>query len=234
MNDSRESAYLQHVLALDPQSESEAILQRRRDFLQPADVVVAELAHDDLGGGELPGGDLRTQMLHRLNGVRREFWSLPPELLERELSSLLSVAHPETTAAARRLRQVAGQRETIDRLLKEPSVHPAFVRSLAAVLVAPPAEANRLREREHRWMRPEQNPQFDTSRRAIQGTANFVRVNYPQVFLLEEAWLTELLEYNPVEETEDESGNTLFGFLMLAGLGATLFIIVAIIGLIFK
>lgn len=229
MNEAYQQDYLQKVLALDPRSMAEVILRQRREFLQLGDVFVAEFA-DDVGDDI----DLRTRMLQRLNEVRREFWILDAKQLTLQLSCLQSVDHVETRTAAARLQQVAVHRDSIRTLLTEPNVHPSFAKALARILVASPAEANRLREAEHRWMRPEQNARFEVARRAVQGTAHFIQANYPGVFELEEAWLTELLDYDPREELVNESGNVLLGLLMLAGAGLTLFTVVGIVAWIFS
>lgn len=229
MTDDRDREYLQEVLALDPRSEAGTVLQKRREFLQPSDVVLARLSD-----GEHDAGDLRMRMLFRLANLRRKFWQLDGDDLERELSSLQNVAHAETVTAATRLQRVAAQRDDIRRLLADPAAHPALIQSLLEILIAPAVEANRLREYEHRCMRPEQNPQYESARRAVQGTAQVIRANYPEVYKLEEAWLIELIEYDPREETEDESANTVFGFVMLAGGGMTLFLLVAIVSWIFS
>ena len=229
MHASHETTYLQEVLALDPRTDAEAILRRRREFLQPPEVVLAELTEEDSADG-----DLRTRLLQRLGAVRQAFWRLDADELAERLSSLQRAAHAEIATAADRLRQVAAQREAILRLSTDPVLHPAFVKALREILIAPAAEANRLREREHRHMRPEQNEHYRSAWSAVQGTARVIRSRYPHVFALEEAWLTELIEYNPVEETADESANVRFGLAVLVGFVVTLAAIVGIVDWIFS
>ena len=229
MSDSRQRDYLRGVLALDPGSEAELILRRRREFLEPSDVIMAESVEDPSDDV-----DLRTRMRNRLNDLRRDFWNISDEQLAQRLPALQRVEHAETVAAAARLQQVAEHRQSLHRLYAEPGVQPAFVRALAEILIAPQAEANRLREREHRAMRPDQNKQYETAWRAAQTTARVIRSRYPQVFSLEEAWLTELIEYNPIKETENETANVIYGLMMLAGIGLTLYTSVRLVIWIFS
>jgi hypothetical protein len=229
MSDALAVRYLQNVLTLGPNDDAETIVRRRREYVHSTDVFVADLADD---GAEQV--DLGTVFMRQLLAIRRDFWTLQDVDLAGRLSALRNVNHVATATAATRLGQVAAQRDAIRQLPAQPGVHPAFVRSFAEVLIAPASDANQLREREHRFMRPEQNPNYEVSRRAIQGTAHLIRQHHPALFALEEAWLTELLEYNPIEETEHESANQVLGCAMLIGLGLTLLAILGIIGWIFR
>ena len=229
MSETLQRDYLRQILALDPGTEAEAILGRRREFLEPSDVIMAESVED-----ESDDVDLRTRMRNRLNELRRDFWSISDDELAQRLPALQGVEHAETVAAAARLQQVAEHRQSLHRLHAEPGVQSAFVKALAEILIAPQAEANRLREREHRAMRPDQNKQYETAWRAAQSTARLIRSRYPTLFKLEEAWLNELLEYNPIEETENETANVIYGLMVLAGIGLTLYISVRLVIWIFS
>jgi hypothetical protein len=82
------------------------------------------------------------------------------------------------------------------------------------------SEANRLREHEQRWMRPSTNEHYRGARNAIQSTVRVIRASYPGVYALEDAWLTEILEYNPEEEVENETTSAFLGcsFLLFVAL----------------
>ena len=201
MSDSRESRYLENVLALDPQDDAAQILQLRREFVQPAEVVMAEIAYDD-------GTTLRARMQRRINELRQEFWRLDDAALQSRLEVIERAAGPETAIAAARLREVAQQRHDLQKLRNHHWSDDRFVDILMQIVIATPAEANRLREREYRWMRPPvDGGRYESARRAIQGTTRLIREQYPAVFGLEETWLTEVLEYNPVDEQKHETSD---------------------------
>ena len=229
MNDARGLAYLQEVLALDPAESAAELLSRRREFLQPEEVVQAEFADGAEGTT-----DFRTRLLLQLAALRRDFWLFRPAELKRRIEALESANHPEIAPAAARLAQVAAQRDSLFQLRAVPAAHPAFVLAFSQILIAPNAEANRLREREQAAMRPEQNPQYEGARHAIQVTARMVAQYYPALFELEEGWLTELIEYNPVEETRDSNTNALLGLSLLVLVGGTLFTIVILLMWVFS
>jgi hypothetical protein len=229
MAELRETAYLQQVLALDPRADAALLVLRRREYLRPAAIIAAEFA-DDCGNND----DIRAQTLKRLNSVRRAFWRLGDDELVRQLSMLEHVPFADVAVAATRLQEVGRQRKAFQRFAAEPDIHPAFTKALCEILIAPVGEANRLREREHRSMRPEQTEHYASARWAVQQTAHVIRTRYPELFALEEAWLTELLEYNPIDETKHESANTLFGLAVLGVLGVTLLLIVGIVSWIFS
>jgi hypothetical protein len=226
MSESREAAYLRQVLALDPNDDAVAMLRLRRDFLQPSDIVVAHVIDDD-------DVDLRLRMLRILADVRLEFWTMPGDQLLRQLAALTSSGHAETAAAASRLQQVAVQRAALIKLRSDDRAHRAFVDTLTQVLLSTASEANRLREREQRWMRPSTNPNYNRARYAIQAAVRVIHANYPEVFALEEAWLSELLEYNPEAEVESQGMQQAFGIAVLALVVGTLLIMFAIVAWIF-
>ena len=102
------------------------------------------------------------------------------------------------------------------------------------IVLKTPAEANRLREREYRWMRPPvDGGRYESARRAIQGTTRLIREQYPAVFGLEETWLTEVLEYNPVDEQKNETSDSALGCGFLIGIGLVIFTIYQIVSWIF-
>lgn len=220
MNDSREHSYLQQVLRLDPRSDAAAILRSRRDFLEHVEPSIAEAACD-----ESDEQDLREQMLDRFQAVRRDFWTLSADELARQLSILQKAPFADIRFVTIRLQQVALQREKVDCLLREPTLPPVFLKAFATILIAPAAEAIRLRESLLGQMRPEQNPQYEIARNAIQGSVRFIQEQYPEVFQLEEAWLLELLQFNPKEEAEHRRSNFLVGIAEFVGITLRLFII---------
>ena len=227
MNETLQRDYLQQVLVLDARSQAEEILRRRREFLQSEDVIVAALSGDDDDAA-----DLRTRLLERLYEVRRDFWRIDVRELSWRLNALRSVSQAETAAAATRLQQVAAHHDAFRQLLAAPNLNQSFVQALAAILVASASEANRLREREHSRMRPERSPDFRAALLAIQGTVRFIQLNHPDVFEMEETWLTELLEYDPNQEVDGHV--SLFGLLMLAGCGLTLLTNIVIVVWVFS
>lgn len=226
MTETRTREYLQQVLTLDPQGDAADIVRLRRNYLAGADWIEADLA-DDV--------DPRTQSLLQLNKVRQSFWRLPVNDLIAQLNVLVRSPYPDVVSAALRLAQVAQQRDALRALGQHPHVHPEFIKALAVIFVAPPAEANRLRERELSWMRPEQNQHFDTARRGVQGTANVIRTTFPGVFALESAWLTEILEYRPSDEMLNQDSNWLFGVgAMMLCVGTIAAIVLIIKGIFFS
>jgi hypothetical protein len=227
MVESRETLYLRQVLALVPHDEAEAILRLRRDFLEPSDLVVAHVIDDD-------DIDARSRMLRLLADVRLDFWTMPAEQLQRQLTALQRAGNAETAAAAARLQHVAAERPALLKLRADPHVHPAFIETLTRVFLSPAADANRLREREQRWMRPSTNTNYKRARHTIQATVRVIRASYPGVFALEEAWLSELLEYNPEEEVESEGRQQLFGCLLMVLVMLALFAMYAIVRGIFS
>jgi hypothetical protein len=222
MSETREAVYLRQVLALDPQSDAAEMLRLRRDYLQPSDVVMAHIIDDD-------DVDLRLRMLRLLADVRLEFWTMPADHLLRQLAALTSSGHAETAAAATRLLQIAQQRASLIKLRSDTRAHRAFVDTLTQVLLSTASEANRQREREQRWMRPSTNANYKRARYAIQATVRVIQANYPEVFALEEAWLSELLEYNPEAEVESEGAQQAFGLLVFLLLGVMILLMYTVV-----
>jgi hypothetical protein len=201
--------YLRQVLALDPSEDASEMLRQRQGYLEPDDVLVAAVADEESNA-------FRARVLARLEMVRQEFWRLKEADLQQHLGALQAVDLPEVVIAAQRLSQVAKERSALLQLREDRRVNPKFASTLAQILVSSVTTANLLREREHSWMRPEQNPQHAGARHAIVSSAHAIGAHYPGVFALEETWLNELLAYNPDEEREDESSNTLFGLATIA------------------
>lgn len=209
MDEAAIATYLREVLALDPRDDAEQILAIRHSFLRPDGVVSAVLADDS------EPDDVRSRLLARLNAIRRDFWQLSDAELAQRLTALQQVSQPEIVAAAARLQQVAQLRGDLRALAADRETHPTFVRALGQILIAPAAEANSLREHEQSWMRPEQNPEFLTARYVIFRTLQRMRDQYPRLFALEEAWLTELLQFDPIEETENHAALTVAGLAII-------------------
>lgn len=218
MSDARMLNYLRECLSLDPRSEAAAILAVRRGYLAPQEPLEAQLADD----GEPT--DPRTQALEHLQSLRQRFWSAPVGELQRRLEALAKVPFADVATAAARLREVVAQRETLRQLQHDPRIHPAFMKALAEIVIAAPTKANRLREQQLRWMRPEQNPGFQSALTAMRNTAQLLQHSYPAVFALEEGWLTEILTYDPIEETLNVSAYNLLG------LGMVVIAVVALVG----
>ncbi len=197
MADPLATSYLKEVLQLDPALDAKRIIARRRMFLDSSDVVVAAAVGSD--GND---SDFRATMTARLNALRAEFWSLDDETLSRRLSQLRQVALPDIAASAARLEQVAALRPQVMRMRPGPALHPHFLDTFKRVLIAPPAEAAQLREAEYRFLCPDLNPDYVWAIQHVRKSVRWIRLNFPQVFQLEEAWLTELLEYRVVDEEE--------------------------------
>jgi hypothetical protein len=213
MIDTRTQDYLQQVLNLDAHEDAKAILRLRQSYLAGNDWIEAEIA-DDV--------DPRVHALVQLNKVRERFWHLSPDELTKHLTLLARSTFPDVASAATRLVHVAQQREALRSLAQHPQAHPQFLKALAAILLASPAEANRLRERELNWMRPEHNPSFVAAMHSVQGTVHAIRAQFPSVFALESSWFTEILEYSPHDEVQNDGSLSLFGICVLMMFAGTI------------
>lgn len=217
MTESRDTLYLREVLALDPVAEAARILRLRHNYRERSTAVVAESI--------LADEDLRTRSVRILNTARRDFWTLSEEALAHQLAIVQNAGPPETVAAATRLGRVAAERASLAQLRSTPEAHPAFVEKLSQVLLSPISEANQLREREKRWMQPSANPNYRAARSSIQSTVRVIRSRFPRLFMLEEAWLTELLEYDPDEEVEDKQAQDLLAVCYVGAFLLLLFVL---------
>ena len=227
MNDDASLAYLRQVLAFDPRTEAAAIVRTRANFLslRESGIVVAESAENE---GRAPS--LQERMRQQLNELRDNFWQLPEaELLER-LESVRRVGHAETASVAGRLIEVARLRPALRELRNHYGIEPAFVNTFVAILLAPAGEANRLREREHGWLRPTQNKHYQHARHKVQNSIRIIHARFPKLYQLEHSWLTELLEYNPYLEVKESNSrvamNAFGGVLFLVWIFLTFKIVV--------
>lgn len=223
MVDDPRTAYLRRVLSLDPRDAADDIIAARNAFLRPDAVIVAATVHEDTLS------DRRDWLHTRLASIRRDFWQLSEEHLTQQLTWLLQSGQPEIVAPAARLGQVAQHRAAIAALIADPYAHPTFVKAFSQILVSSAAEANRLREREHGWMRPEQNLQYQAAKTSIQHTIQRIRQQHPQLFAIEEAWLSEMLQFNPSEETENHFAMAVLGAGMLLSVGFTILAMIALV-----
>ena len=220
--------YLRTVLSLDVDVSADTIIRRRAEFLQgePA-LLEAEAAGDD-------DCELETIFRRRLRQLRGEFWNLPTEKLNQQLEQLQQVKHPPTVTAARHLARVAPHREALARLNSQPKANHVFLDALKRVLIAPAAEASAVREKQLGWMRPEQNAYHARARLAIQQTIKIIRRESPEVFELEANWLTELAQFNPVEEKENDLADQVVGVGLLVMAIGTIYVIYCIVLWIFS
>lgn len=198
--------YLLHQFDCDPTSETDWIFIRRQDFLargnqveaDEADAGVVEAEMDDDDGLSLPP---RTALRLQLNELRQYFWQMPIDQLQARLAGLQSCKLADISMAAARLQRVAEHRESLLRLPTDPGIHRSFSQSFLEIVIAPIGEAQVLKDQLHRWMRAEQNPHYEEARRHIQWSVHNLHEQFSNVFALEQQWLQELKEFDPVEET---------------------------------
>lgn len=228
MSDATASDYLARQFELDPLQDAALMLQRRRWRLDEGAVLLAEVVDQ-----QREPVDDRTRLRQQLNKLRRDFWTLPAEELTHQLHTIRQAGFAETATAAAHLARVVKQRDAVRQIQTDQRLHPSFAQALARIVTAPAAEANQLREREHRWMRPEQNASWHKAQLAIQRSVRLIRTHYPGVYALEDAWFGELLQYNPAEEKDNDAVDSLVGLLMMFEFGLTIYLIYFIITWIF-
>ncbi|WP_153558030.1 hypothetical protein [Roseimaritima sediminicola] len=220
--------YLQTMLRMQPTVEADAMLVRRRQYL-----ASRALADDEVLAVQLDDQSLRPQMLQALAEIRHHFWTLPAYQMHQDLKQLATARHPEVAAGAGRLIAVSEQREAFARLAQDEAVHPAFAESLQKIVVATPAQANRLRERQFGFIRPSRNPQYLQAQQAIQASIRRLMQAYPGIYALEQTWLNELVNYDPqwdiVRDGENNGFDTIAGLIVLAVLPVCAFVVWAIL-----
>jgi hypothetical protein len=205
MSDPAGAAYLREVLDLDADDSAAEIIRRRSQFLRGEPSILEAEAATEVQC------DLETLLRRRLRTLRQQFWTLPAEDLSRQLDQLQQVKHPATATAARHLARVVPHREALALLRWHPEANQKFIEAFQRVLVAPAAEASAVREQQLCWMRPEQNPSYAHAQVAIHTTVRMIQRDSAELFALESGWLTELLQFNPTEEQENESANQAVG-----------------------
>ena len=199
---------LQSVLHLNPIHESQTILKKLSFYVDHPQVLPAEIV--DQGHDELTLAQIK------LNQLRGRIWDLhfdQNELLAG-LEQLQQSGFAGISTTARKLQQVAQVRQEVVNL-RHKQISPLFFQAFCSVLIADGATANRIREAQQRHMRPERNEHYLSACNAIQSSVSMIRHSAPYAYRIEESWLNEILQYNPVEEQDSESQNQSFGCLFM-------------------
>lgn len=218
---SSELAYLREMFGHELANDAGQLLVRRRTFLNP-DLVIAT-------SNEVADAEDRSQQLAKLQMLRQQFWQLDESQLMGQLQQLSQVPHAEIVVESRRLLAVAQTRPLLAQLPGDPFVDTRFARILVGILLAPASEASRLRARDFSWMRPELNPHYQKAAQQMKLGASMIQQRYPAIFALEDAWLMEILEYNPVTETNDNASDSVFVLIFLVMFVAAIAGVIAII-----
>lgn len=174
------AAYLARTLRMNPLYEADQVialrsraLRLKSDKPQPANVA-------DLG-------KRRTDALARIEAIRKECWSAPPEQLLSRLDSLELDGLPDVQAAANRLKVVANNRAKLPQLASHKHFDGEFFSCLKTVLAESPRETAVLREQVLASFRS--GKLRKRGRRMIK----LLESKLPEVYALESDWFSALL-----------------------------------------
>ena len=211
--DSQQRAFLNLMLDVNPFDEAGRILNQCTVFshCDPEDVMVEVVAGRT--------GDPYATAQFQLKYLRRRFWEMSAEQRLREIQSLETSSFADVRAQGKRLKIVASHLDQLRSLERERYMNAKFFAEFRRVLICGPAEANRIREAQLRYMSPVNNHGYMNATKAIQSSANLIKSRAPEVFQLERAWMNELIVFKPKKELVDESSNAALGWLIIIMVG---------------
>lgn len=214
--------FLERVCALNPLENAEDILDLRQQFLEADDIAIAEIVTDR---------SLEDYQSARevLRSAREEVWHGNQGELGMRLTQLQNCKFAAVATEAGRLKRVLGIRAKLAELGERDFTNNYFYKEFCKVLIAPPGEANKIREAQLGWMRPENNPGFGNAITQIKANVAGILQHAPEVYALERGWLNEILSFDANLEREDEGTNTFIGLAILFLGGFLVFIIFACI-----
>jgi hypothetical protein len=181
--------YLAALLRMDPHTECEAIVARRRAFLRagatPAGPEPSQAPDPARAGGPREAMD-REAARAALDALRRDFWTREPGSVRRELDALELERFPDLERTARRFRIALEVRDRVLELERDPGADRHVVRYLKTILVAPRRDQARLRQQAARKLLT------GAGIKAAQATEKLVRRRYPEIRALAPEWFEEI------------------------------------------
>lgn len=186
MPTNRETVYLQRVLQMNPLEESTGILATRRAF-QHAD------GDAPLFVEERPFEERQQIARECLDRLRQDFWSLDKEQLAARLNELDVADFPNLAVNVSRMKAVAERRDAFRRLEKHPHCFGQFLDGFTRLVIASPRMAVDIRREELAQARSGIAHPVYRSAREYKRIARVVEREFPELFILEEEWLRQIV-----------------------------------------
>lgn len=181
-------AYLRRVLRMNPLQDPGGILATRSSFLGLARAKRERAA---------PAGrdvhEHRAAMEQELDLLRETFWQMDLRQLRSGLGRLDLAAMPDLRAARDRLLLVARLRREFPRLAAHEDCDRDLFDLFKQAIVLPPREAAAVRERGIVRLRKSGRRRARRYRQMV----GAMRRDFPQLFALEEDWLSRILREKP-------------------------------------
>jgi hypothetical protein len=178
--------YFSRMLQMNPLSDPAGVLALRRTALGlPAAV------REEQGGSLMASAEQRAAALAELDRLRREFWTLPLEQLQRALEAINVKRLPDLRPLVTRLRTVAACRGEFPRLAASAGNCLPLFHAFKTAVVLPPGEAGPHKDQFIRTVRDRQQI------KAVRQLVERIRSDYPVLFQLEKDWFETLLKLKP-------------------------------------
>ncbi len=187
------SRYLRRALVLNPVWESGTICDLRSRALKRPRLDRTEQTSTN----EVEVAAARSTATRVIDNVQKQFWKLPIDDLNSQLSSIRVDVLPELEPVINRLRNMAKQRPEFPRVSQEPWMTPELFQALKKSAVLPPTEAGYVRER---FLRKIENKK---ELRKIQRAASEIESAYPGLYDLQRDWFGTLRKQKSVAKSVD-------------------------------
>jgi hypothetical protein len=175
--------YLSRMLGLNPLYDPAGALALRRKALGLQAAV-----RDEPAGKGTATADQRAAALAELDRLRREFWALPLDQLQKALESIDVKRLPDLRPLVTRLRTVAACRGEFPRLASSAGKCLPLFHAFKTAVVLPPGEAGPHKEQFIRGVR--ERKQLKAIRQMVQK----IQTEHPVLFQLEKDWFETLLK----------------------------------------
>lgn len=191
--DQATARYLKRALALNPVWESAAVCDlRSRAFKKPR---LDRTTDSDTNQNAIVRA--RKSANTTLQRLQSEFWKLPIDELNTQLSSIEVELLPELQPVINRMRKIAEHRSDFPPLSQESWMVPELFQALKKSAVLPPTEAGYVRERFLRRIKSRQQL------RRIKTAAKRLESAYPALYEIQRDWFQTLQKQKGVTKTVD-------------------------------
>ncbi|GAB5403229.1 MAG: hypothetical protein Aurels2KO_14600 [Aureliella sp.] len=197
------SRYIERALSLNPVWESAAICDlRSRALKRPR---LDRIQQDS--ASKAAAAAARSAANQTIENVQKQFWKLPVDELNDQLSSVRIDLLPELEPVVSRLQSMARHRSAFPPLSQESWMPTELFQALKKSAVLPPTEAGFVRER---FLRKIENK---NQLRQIQQAAVKLESAYPALYELQRDWFETLRKQKRITKKVDlESGSGGFEF----------------------
>jgi hypothetical protein len=187
--------YFRRMLEMNPLYDPSGVLALRRKSLGLT-AAVREEAFSAAATGQQ-----RAAVLEELDRLRREFWTLPLDQLQKSLESINVKRLPDLRPLVNRLRMVAACRGEFPRLASSMTGCLPLVHAFKSAVVLPPAEAGMHKEQFIRSVKDKRQV------KQVKQAAQKIKSEFPLLYDLEKDWFETLMKLKARYATESAFSN---------------------------